>query len=466
MSEIAIRAEGLSKRYQIGARRARYRTLRDTLTETLTAPVRRASRLLRGRAHTAADLEQTIWALKDVSFEVRQGEILGVIGANGAGKSTLLKIISRITPPTQGTATVHGRIGSLLEVGTGFHPELTGRENVYFNGAILGMRRHEIARKFDEIVDFADIEPFIDTPVKFYSSGMYVRLAFAVAAYLETEILLVDEVLAVGDQAFQRKSLGKMEEVTSQGRTVLFVSHNMGAVVSLCSRCLLIQKGSLIRDGSAAEVVDYYQSSLSPSPSDTTDLTRVERVGSGKAKFTAMQIQYLAPDGTIQPYLRTGHDMRIDLDIVATARVVNANVALIFYDASGYRLIDANMALKDSYLSLMSGQQAHVRFHLYDVLLKPGIYKLGLWIGYPNEHIDHIYYATTLNVELDLDSVKQPRTFPGPYQCRFDHEVQISDGLNTHSALEGNDRQLRSNEARHEGNLEPGTRSERETSEA
>ena len=266
MSDIAIRVEGLSKQYRIGRAQPRYRTLRDSIVETGKAPFRRAAHLLRGQAYGAAGLHETLWALKDVSFEVREGEVLGVIGANGAGKTTLLKVLSRITEPTEGAVDLYGRVGSLLEVGTGFHPELTGRENVYLNGAVLGMRREEIDRKFDEIVAFSEVEKFIDTPVKRYSSGMYVRLAFAVAAHLEPEILLVDEVLAVGDAAFQRKCLGKMRSAsTEEGRTVLFISHNMPAVQGLCSRCLWIDAGGIQRQGPTSEVVDGYLKSSSRS---------------------------------------------------------------------------------------------------------------------------------------------------------------------------------------------------------
>ncbi len=215
MSDVAIRVENLGKLYHIGGPQDRYKTIRDSIMDGVKAPFKRAGSLLRGQAHGAAQLDQTIWALKDVSFEVKQGEVVGIIGRNGAGKSTLLKILSRITEPTEGEVMLRGRVGSLLEVGTGFHPELTGRENIYLNGAILGMKREEIDRKFDEIVDFSEIEKFIDTPVKHYSSGMYVRLAFSVAAHLEPEILLVDEVLAVGDAAFQKKCLGKMGDVAT-----------------------------------------------------------------------------------------------------------------------------------------------------------------------------------------------------------------------------------------------------------
>jgi len=258
MTDIAIRVEHLSKRYRIGRQeQPAYRTLRETLAEALLAPVRRVRRAP-GSSHPGRPGDNYIWALRDVSFEVRRGEVVGIIGRNGAGKTTLLKILSRITEPTEGYAEIHGRVGSLLEVGTGFHPELTGRENIYLNGAILGMRRAEIGRKFDEIVAFAEIEKFLDTPVKRYSSGMYVRLAFAVAAHLEPEILLVDEVLAVGDAAFQKKCLGKMGDVAKGGRTVLFVSHNMASIRELCPTCFWIDKGRIRQAGLASEIIDGY----------------------------------------------------------------------------------------------------------------------------------------------------------------------------------------------------------------
>ena len=252
MHEIAIRVEGLSKLYRIGPRE-RYRTLRDTVTDAMYAPFRRSPHPSPLTTH-----DPYIWALKDVSFEVKQGEVVGIIGRNGAGKSTLLKILSRITKPTEGRAEIHGRVASLLEVGTGFHPELTGRENIYLNGAILGMKKAEMERKFDEIVAFAEVEKFIDTPVKHYSSGMYVRLAFAVAAHLEPEILLVDEVLAVGDAAFQKKCLGKMGDVAKEGRTVLFVSHNMASLKQLCPISFWLNAGEIKARGHTADVVASY----------------------------------------------------------------------------------------------------------------------------------------------------------------------------------------------------------------
>ncbi|KUK46267.1 MAG: Putative polysaccharide ABC transporter ATP-binding protein [Anaerolinea thermophila] len=249
MSGLAIRAENIGKRYLLGQNAGAYQTFRDTFQGWIRNPLKK----------TVEDNEaEVVWALKDVSFEVRQGEVLGIVGRNGAGKSTLLKVLSRVTEPTEGYAEVHGRVGSLLEVGTGFHPELTGRENIYLNGAILGMKRSEIDAKFDEIVDFSEVERFIDTPVKRYSSGMYLRLAFAVAAHLEPEILVVDEVLAVGDAEFQRKCLGKMNDVAQEGRTVLFVSHNMSAILRLTQETIVLDQGQIVMRGPTPEAVDYY----------------------------------------------------------------------------------------------------------------------------------------------------------------------------------------------------------------
>ncbi|MCP3981375.1 MAG: ATP-binding cassette domain-containing protein [bacterium] len=258
MSNTAIRVRDLGKRYHIGVRERRHDTMRDLIVDSATMPFRRLAKLVGGHAAGAADLDETFWALRDVSFDVKHGEVLGVIGRNGAGKSTLLKILSRITHPDAGEADINGRLGSLLEVGTAFHPELTGRENVFLNGAVLGMRRHEIERKFDAIVDFSGVEKFLDTPVKHFSSGMAVRLAFAVAAHLDPEILIIDEVLAVGDAAFQKKCLAKMDEVTRAGRTVLFVSHNMSAVDELCDRILFLVDGKVKSDGPTSEVISEY----------------------------------------------------------------------------------------------------------------------------------------------------------------------------------------------------------------
>jgi len=308
MPEPAIRAAGLSKRYRIGAARQRPTTLRDAIPSLLAAPARRLVGMLHGRAR-AADGPRTIWALEDVSFEVGHGEAVGIIGRNGAGKSTLLKILSRITKPTSGWAEIHGRVGSLLEVGTGFHPELTGRENVYLNGAILGMRRAEIDRRFDEIVAFAEIEKFLDTPVKHYSSGMYVRLAFAVAAHLEPEILIVDEVLAVGDAAFQKKCLGKMGEAGKQGRTVIFVSHNLSAVETLCPRAILLDAGRIVGSGESREVVASYLSA--GVESGINPLLNCERSGNGKLRITEFSME--DPAGQELRFARSGEPVVVKL---------------------------------------------------------------------------------------------------------------------------------------------------------
>src|SRR5580704_3076647 len=258
MTDIAIRCEGIAKQYRIGERE-RYRALRDVITDMVTAPFRRVRSASQDSSHVNGNNKETrFWALKDVSFAIKRGEVAGIIGRNGVGKSTLLKILSRITEPTRGSADLWGRVGSLLEVGTGFHPELTGRDNIFLNGAILGMRRSEVARKFDEIVAFAELEKFIDTPVKRYSSGMYMRLAFAVAAHLELEILLVDEVLAVGDASFQKKCLGKMGQVSRDGRTILFVSHNAAAIKALCSKALLLTNGAVTGAGGVSDVMAFY----------------------------------------------------------------------------------------------------------------------------------------------------------------------------------------------------------------
>jgi lipopolysaccharide transport system ATP-binding protein len=258
MSQNAIELEKIGKQYHIGKRRVAQGSVGTRVSEAFVSPFRRAAKLLAGRATGAADLDETFWALKNVSLAIKHGEVVGLIGRNGAGKSTLLKILSRITEPTEGQGEINGRVGSLLEVGTGFHPELTGRENLFLNGAILGMQRAEIQRKFDEIVAFAEIDKFIDTPVKHYSSGMYVRLAFAVAAHLEPEVLLVDEVLAVGDAAFQKKCLRKMTEISQAGLTVVFVSHNMAAVENLCNKGILIEDGTVTYCGAMSRAVERY----------------------------------------------------------------------------------------------------------------------------------------------------------------------------------------------------------------
>jgi lipopolysaccharide transport system ATP-binding protein len=312
MSDIAIRVENLGKQYHIGALQHEgglhtYKSLRESIARAATAPFRGILALAGQNGKQEKTSDSTIWALKDVSFEVKRGEILGVIGRNGAGKSTLLKVLSRITEPTAGYAEIHGRTGSLLEVGTGFHPELTGRDNIYLNGSILGMKRAEIARQFDEIVAFAEVEKFIDTPVKHYSSGMYLRLAFAVAAHLKTEVLLVDEVLAVGDYKFQEKCLGKMQDVATTGRTVLLVSHSMSAVQRLCKRALAFDDGKLIADSSPESVIAEYiggnlGSTYTESPNDAgPTIVNAELVLKDRALL--LSVEFRSPFALTSPVL-------------------------------------------------------------------------------------------------------------------------------------------------------------------
>jgi lipopolysaccharide transport system ATP-binding protein len=419
-----IQAEGLGKRYRRGVRVDT--GLRHVLEEFARAPWK----ALRGAR------PDTFWALKDVSLEVREGEVLGLIGRNGAGKTTLLKILSRITRPTEGWAEIRGKVRSLLEVGTGFHPELTGRENTYLSGSILGMSKREIDRKFDEIVAFAEIEKFIETPVKHYSSGMYVRLAFAVAAHLEPEILLVDEVLAVGDIAFQKKCMGKMENVAKGGRTVVLVSHNMAAINSLCSRCVILNVGGIEFDGRTDKATErYYAESLNMASG--SDLTARRRDGSGKARFTSIYIQPFDSVGRPLDIAYPGCDLRISIELKCESNLAHANLALIFYDASGYRLVDANTAQKGEFLTLQPGQTARASFILREVLLRPGKYFLGLWFGREGiEVIDDIEHAATFDVAEGDETSGHPVIYPGTYLCRFEQSVSVlqpSADLSLHS---------------------------------
>lgn len=394
MSDIAIRVDNLSKQYHIGGPQKTYSRLGDQLADMALTPFRRTGKLLRGQFTGASELDDTIWALKDVSLEIRSGEVVGIIGHNGAGKSTLLKILSRITKPTGGYVDLYGRVGSLLEVGTGFHPELTGRENVYLNGAILGMRREEINRKFDEIVAFAEIGKFLDTPVKHYSSGMQVRLAFAVAAHLEPEILLVDEVLAVGDAAFQNKCLGKMGDVVEEGRTVLFVSHNMAAVQSLCTRCLLINQGQLVYQGSAAEVVQHYLQAQVQRQQAVFGPNTI-RQGTGRAQY--VQASILNDEGNLSSAIGIGEGFSVELRFETNDHLVNPRFGVVIRNILGQRL--AYLVTHVTHGAMPEANQGGVvRLHIdrFDVL--PGLYYLTLGLSLRGEKLDFIESALELKV--------------------------------------------------------------------
>jgi lipopolysaccharide transport system ATP-binding protein len=393
MTEVAIRAERLGKQFYIGEVQRGYKTFREVTVDAFFAPFRRLSGLLRGHATCAADLNDTLWALRDVEFEIRHGEVVGVIGSNGAGKSTLLKILSRITEPTRGFVDVCGRVGSLLEVGTGFHQELTGRENIYLNGAILGMRKTEIDRKFDEIVAFAEIERFLDTPVKHYSSGMQTRLGFAVAAHLDPEILLVDEVLAVGDAAFQKKCLGKMHDVAKGGRTVLFVSHNMGSISQLCGRAMWLDRGRLRLSGSPSEVVDRYLSAGTHTASVWTS--------SGSSKDVAIhRVSVLTSEGRPSSIIDFDSPFRIEIGYGLAVSVRNLVVGYYLFDVQGNMLWES----QDVDSGVWSGKvrepgsyvsTCYVPAHV----LRPGRYFLTIVCFIPSGEV-FAYLDNVLSVEI------------------------------------------------------------------
>ena len=330
-----ILVENLGKRYRIGLVPQRYRTLSENISQALSRPFRRAGAMI--RRSVGQDVlqpgEEYIWALQDINFEVQHGQVLGIIGRNGAGKSTLLKILSRITEPTTGSVTIRGRVGSLLEVGTGFHPELTGRENIFLNGAILGMRNAEIERKFDEIVAFSEVEQFIDTPVKRYSSGMYLRLAFAVAAHLEPEILVVDEVLAVGDAEFQKKCLGKMGDVAREGRTVLFVSHNMSAVLRLTQESIVLEKGKLVLIAPSSEAVDYYLSAGNSKAGER--IWDADEVPTDATPFRPIALRLRDQKGGVVDIIRSVEPFTIEMEYSLSAPLTGLRIGIYLSTARG-----------------------------------------------------------------------------------------------------------------------------------
>jgi lipopolysaccharide transport system ATP-binding protein len=395
---VAISCTRLSKQYKLGERES-YKALRDVITDAATAPYRAIrGRLNNGRsvsqnAEATAAVQQTdrFWALKDVSLEVPVGEVIGIVGRNGAGKSTLLKILTRITKPTSGTARIHGRVGSLLEVGTGFHPELTGRENIYLNAAILGMGRAEVARKFDEIVAFAEVEQFIDTPVKRYSSGMYVRLAFAVAAHLDTEILLVDEVLAVGDAAFQAKCLGKMGDVARTGRTIVFVSHNMAAVSNLCTSAVLLAKGNVVASGATSTIISrYLESAVRTGGAEQLDEYRpawavpwitgarvVDRNGAEQSSFPleadmSVEMDFVSPDGSDLQLPVMG----IVINHLTMGIVAGVNTRMTRFEIGGKRVRAGTMSCSLERVPFLQGSYS------IDVWLGDGPNNLDVLMGY------------------------------------------------------------------------------------
>lgn len=408
----AIKVENLGKCYPIGRsgpkQVGRYRTLRESLVSVPEALMRRV------RRGVEREQNDEFWALRDVDFAIEPGEVVGIIGRNGAGKSTFLKVLSRITKPTVGRVELHGRVGSLLEVGTGFHPELTGRENIYLNGSILGMRRREIDRKFDEIVDFAVIEPFLDTPVKRYSSGMYVRLAFAVAAHLEPEIMLVDEVLAVGDLHFQRKCLDKMDDVARGGRTVLLVSHNMAAIESLCSRVMVIDGGRVIHDGDPSQAIRAYIE-LTRHLAVLPIGDRTDRIGGAWARVVRIEAQDPV-DGSAVVTRPMGEGVRLVLDIRVERRLPEVCVGLIFETHNGQRVFAVRSSVAERHHILSPGRTT-VSCDIPELPLTPGRYSVHIVVRDEQDVYDQVNQAMTLEITpADVFGTGRP-PFPSDGPC-------------------------------------------------
>jgi lipopolysaccharide transport system ATP-binding protein len=404
MNSPVIKVENLSKQYRLGAAQG-YKTFREAIVKAAKAPFRNFRKSNPQSAIDSAELvagrnpqSDTIWALKDVSFEVKQGEVIGIIGRNGAGKSTLLKILSKITEPTSGRVELKGRVGSLLEVGTGFHPELSGHENIYLYGAILGMDRWEVTRKFDEIVAFAEIEKFIDTPVKRYSSGMYMRLAFAVAAHLDPEILLVDEILAVGDISFQKKCLGKMDDVSKKGRTVFFVSHNMTAIQNLCERVLLLDTGRIIENGPVQDVIrKYINTNLAYSEKVLS--SRSDRTGNGLLRFIDYKITNRA--GDILNTAIAGEMAKINISYKCIRPLRNVNIGIAVKSSEGYRLSSLAASLLNKIFKEIPKEGVFI-FEIPRFPFNIGSYFILLDANIDGTTLDRLDFAFRLDVETGV----------------------------------------------------------------
>jgi len=427
MNDLAIRVENLGKQYQIGIPQERYRTLRDSLVDFASAPVRALRSGRRGVPDK--NFDRTIWALREVSFEVKRGQVLGVIGRNGAGKSTLLKILSRVTEPSEGYAEIHGRVGSLLEVGTGFHPELTGRENISLNGAILGMKRVEIDRKFDEIVAFAEVEKFIDTPVKRYSSGMYLRLAFAVAAHLEPEILVVDEVLAVGDAEFQRKCLGKMSAVAQEGRTVLFVSHNMSAILRLTEETLLLDKGRLILRAATPQAVDHYMDSGYSRRGERS--WNIDEIPEEAAPFRPIAMRVCDESNRVIDTARSTESLAITIEYALDAPITGLRVGIYLLTTRGefvFTSFDTDTPQKFEQFGIRPAGHYISRCVIPGDLLNEGRYVLGLNASaFRVKRYFHEEQALSFNVDgAGAPGMHWSEPRLGPVRPRLDWQIECS----------------------------------------
>jgi len=419
MSEYAIRAENIGKRYRLGETVGNYSTFR----ESMAGWFRRSSKQI-----TATASDDELWALRHLNFDVKQGEVLGIIGRNGAGKSTLLKVLSRVTEPTEGYAEIHGRVGSLLEVGTGFHPELTGRENIFLNGAILGMRRAEIAAKFDEIVDFSEVEQFIDTPVKRYSSGMYLRLAFAVAAHLEPEILVVDEVLAVGDAEFQRKCIGKMSDVAQQGRTVLFVSHNMSAILRLTTDTMVIEKGRMVMRAPSAQAVDYY---LSQGFSEEGSRRwEADEVPASAGPFRPIELRVVNAQGHEANTVRSVEPCSIEMEYEISEAVTGLRVGLYLMSTRGeyiFTSFDTDEPEQYEAMTVRPAGRYVSRCSIPADLLNEGRYVIGVNASsFKIRRYFHDERALAFNVDAaGAPGTHWPEPRLGPVRPRLDWKIDM-----------------------------------------
>lgn len=426
MTDIAIKVENIGKTYFLGhnnLKRERFSTLSEVIANNAKGLVRKTSDMLKGRPIIQGDEVEEFLALKDINFEIKQGDRVGIIGRNGAGKSTLLKILSRITEPTKGRISINGRVASLLEVGTGFHQELTGRENIFLNGSILGMSRKEVQRKFDEIVDFSEVEQFLDTPVKRYSSGMYVRLAFAVAAHLEPEILVVDEVLAVGDAQFQKKCLGKMEEVSTQGRTILFVSHQLGSVQALCNRAILLRKGELVDDGEAGEVIQRYLTSLVSAPTfNPFSLNNPDRNISGRVWLTDGYI--LNSNGHKINNMMAGENIKVVFHYESTSEIEDLEVIFTIFNSNGVAVTNIHTGLtEDQYDNYPERGVAECTIQKLPLAI--GDYRIAVALSVLGERRDLISNAIQFSV-IDSAFFGGPRVPPSAYcMVYIDHSWRI-----------------------------------------
>jgi lipopolysaccharide transport system ATP-binding protein len=397
MSNTVISVENLSKKYIIGHRheQQRYTALRDVIVNKAKSVTKRVNLLRENTSNISSSSfsEEEFWALKDISFEIKQGDRVGIVGRNGAGKSTLLKVLSRITEPTNGRIKIRGRIASLLEVGTGFHPELTGRENTYLNGAILGMSKVEIHNRFDEIVEFAGVEKFLDTPVKHYSSGMYVRLAFAVAAHLEPEILIVDEVLAVGDAQFQKKCLGKMQEAASEGRTVIFVSHNMPSIKSFCNMGMMLDGGKVVTVGTAKETIEkYLNAGIEKTKKSTLTFRKPPNLNLWMNAVT------LLCDGLPSTQLQMGGELALEIKFESTDPIRNPSIGFVIYSSEGESLLSANNYYQNSSFGDLRVEHGKIRCNLGMIPLMQGNYFISLWLS--KEEHDHHYIERAISFEV------------------------------------------------------------------